>query len=220
MLRILNRTSIAIVLSLLSLLVALPISAEDYDEAVDGPLSSDGLNPTALIGTLGSNLVDGSVGVHPDVRYFSITVPAGAELTAIQLTEHTSGDNTSWFAAMSGAQFTENDTSGFLINTENLLGHAHIGTANGTSLPHNVLPNMNIPNTPLPAGTYSFRMQNWGTGIDFAFNMVLAESEPSAVTVKTSETHTQTGEPTSWFVPLIGLACLLIATTRTARLRL
>ena len=144
----------------------------------DGPISGDGLNPTAITVAAGVNTINSSVSTFPDVGYFTIAVPADHQLDAINLTAHTNGDLTSWFAAMSGVQFTENSTDTSEIDVGNMLGQSHIGS--GNALPYNVMPSMGL-NTPLAAGDYSFRIQNWGSGIDFTLDYVISPSVPTSV---------------------------------------
>ncbi len=185
------------------------ISADDHDEAVDGPVSGDGLNPTALNGTLGDNIIDGSVANFPDVRYFSITVPDGMQISAINHIEDQGGDGGNWFAIMSGPQFTENSTNSGDINTDNMLGNAVIGNRFG-GVPQNVMSRMGLPET-LPPGTYSFRIQNWGSGFNFAFNIELTEASVTAVSL--TSTHSSTPQATALILLLSGM--LLTISMRT-----
>ncbi len=180
------------------------VSADDHDEAVDGPVSANGLSPTAINGTLGSNIIDGSVNNYPDVRYFSIEVPTGLQITAINHIEDVDGDGGNWFAAMVGPQFTQNSTDQFDIDTSKLLGHAVIGPNYG-GVPQNVMSRMGF-DAPLPPDTYSFRIQNWGSGVDFAFNIELSEVGTTAVSLSQPQaTHA--------LPALISLLTLLVCMT-------
>ena len=170
------------IVSCIVLLLILIVSA---DVLASGGLSTDGLNPTNFDLSNGSNPIAGMVNSYPDVRYFRVVVPTDHELTAINLTTHTNGDSTSWFAAMAGPQFTETSTNSGEIDVSKLLAHAHIGTG-GNTLPYNVLPSMGIT-TPLSAGTYSFRIQNWGTGIQFSFDFDVVNTPPSSVTLNQAQ---------------------------------
>ena len=169
---------------LLILVVICGLFVADGGVSAETTLSSDGLNPTAFTLAAGSNPISGVAIGHPDVRYFSVTVPADHYISAIKLTQHQNGDSTSWFAAMSGSQFTENSTSASLINVSNLLGESHVGTG-VNALPYDVMPDMDF-SMPLSTGTYSFRMQNWQTGITFAFDIEVSPGQPSSVAVQST----------------------------------
>ena len=76
---------------------AAPASADViWDEAINGDLSSDNLNPTLLAFVPGSNMVFGSTSPEPelDPDYFTMVIPAGYELSSIIFEEYVSGDTT------------------------------------------------------------------------------------------------------------------------------
>ena len=152
----------------------------------NGALSRDGLAPTQISPSTASTIsIADSVTGFPDVAYFTVNVPAGHQLDAIRLMEDSTGDGVYWFAVMSGNQFTENSTNSGEINVNNLLGHAHIGSANG-DLNQNLLPAMGINGQgftpPLSEGAYSFRIQNWGSGGTFALDAEVSANPTTAVT--------------------------------------
>lgn len=63
-------------------------AASTWDESANDDLSGDGLSPTQLAMTIGSNNVIGTTGDGGgggDRDYFSFTVPNGAALTATSL---------------------------------------------------------------------------------------------------------------------------------------
>jgi len=150
------------------------VFATDFDSMIDGDMSKDGLAPTSITLTEGDNSIISFVNRYTDVRYFSVIVPEGYEVQNLFLTKHENGDNVSWFAVMEGDQFTENSINQFDINVGNMLAQSHISGV-GTDLFEP------LSLTTLPSGTYSFRIQNWGTGVDFGFNFVVAEAEEIVV---------------------------------------
>lgn len=174
-----------------------------------GALSRDGLAPTQFSPTTtGTTSIADSVVGFPDVAYFTVNVPAGHQLDAIRLIDDSTGDGTYWFAIMSGNQFTENSTNSGQINVNNLLGHAHIGTAQG-DLNQNLLPEMGTNGQgftlPLSEGAYSFRIQNWGSGGTFALDAEISATPTTAVTAL----HGITDHGTS--LPQITLAIVFTA---------
>lgn len=76
-------------LALLAVLVSPALAAVAHDEAIDGDLSSDPLNPTELTFQDGGNTIIGTignVGSPADVRdYITFTVPPGHVLGALDL---------------------------------------------------------------------------------------------------------------------------------------
>src|SRR5436190_12141432 len=68
-------------------LLALPSAAFAYNEASDGELSSNGSAPTAVAFVTGNNTVSGTLntGAADNRDYFTFSVPAGHQLSAIRL---------------------------------------------------------------------------------------------------------------------------------------
>ena len=60
-----------------------------FDEATDSDIINDPNNPQFLQLATGGNRINGTV-VSPDLDYITINVPAGSELTAIELIEYVS----------------------------------------------------------------------------------------------------------------------------------
>jgi hypothetical protein len=150
-------------------------AATVWDEAIGGDLSSDGLAPTALTVSGGSNRVLGSVGNGGsgiDRDYFSFLVPTGFVLDAIRLLDNTSvSGGASFIAIQAGPQLTVSPSG---AGVENLLGFTHYGNdLIGTDL----LPTMAIKFTGvLPSGAYSVWVQETGGpasyGLDFSISAV------------------------------------------------
>src|SRR5580765_3237947 len=150
--------------ALLAALLCMPATSSaafDYDEAVDGDLSNDGLNPTVLPPTEGVNTLAAS-SVAGDLDYFTFGVLSGFKLDAIVLTSFDSTDDLAFAAVQSGTTFTEPPVG---TDPANLLGWVHFGTALvGTD----ILDDMGLGDgaigftPPLPRGFYSFWIQQTG----------------------------------------------------------
>src|SRR5262245_5831148 len=97
-----------------------------YDEGVSGPLSNNRLAPTALVAALGTNSVI-ATSQAGDREYWSITLAAGTQLSAINLVSY-SGTDIAFIAVQSGTTFTEPPTG---TNVANLLGYTHFGPGAG-----------------------------------------------------------------------------------------
>jgi subtilisin-like proprotein convertase family protein len=134
-----------------------------WDEAVDGDLSNDKNQPTRLNLAYGNNVVTGAVGTGSEDDFFSFTVPEGMNLAKIRLLDYSSSSNTTFFGI---------DDSPIYNTTDPPFGRATIGAA---SVGTNILPAMGTSlgnfTPPLPAGTYSFWLDENGTresyGLEF-----------------------------------------------------
>jgi hypothetical protein len=166
--------------SVLGLGLSTAHAATIWDEAQNGDLSNDGLSPTALIVSNGSNQVLGTTGTTSngiDRDYFKFTVPAGATLSAIQLLGNTAvSGSVSFIALQGGPQLTVTPTGG---GVEQLLALGHYGNDQiGTDL----LPTIKLgPPGPLPSGTYSVWVQDTGGPASYGFDFVI--SPPAAAKV-------------------------------------
>lgn len=167
-------------------LLAGPCLANDYNEAISGDLSNLGLSPT-LLGTLtpGSNQIFGTTGrgaAGIDRDYFTVTIPAGYQLSAlIELPGTSVGGATSFLGVQAGKQVTLPTTTTTAVG---LLGWTHYGAGD---INVNLLPRMGIPDTgssgftpPLGAGDYAFWIQDFNAGqFNYGFNLVVqAVPEP------------------------------------------
>ena len=139
--------------------------ANDYDEALQGDLSNDRLNPTQLALDPGTNTLIASQGQVPplDRDYLTITVPAGSVWTGLNLVDYQAVQgNQAFMGFQSGTTFTvtpqaaaPSDMLGALVYS-----HTHIGT--------DILPTLdNLPGVigytiPLPAGDYTFWLNQTG----------------------------------------------------------
>ena len=163
-----------------------------WNEAINGDFSNGGLAPTAVSIAAGSNVIIGSTGRNAatnivDRDYFSVTVPAGHVWTSMQLLPGSGGiGGGAFLGLMNGAQFTvPPDTQ----TAAGMLGWAIYDEGNVGS---DLLLAMSVPglgssgfDIPLPAGTYSFWVQELTVGVA-PYNFELAVSAvPEASTAMT-----------------------------------
>lgn len=173
--------------ALLSLCAAGAHAATAWDESASGDLSNNGLATTAVVMVPGENLLIGStgrVGGVVDRDYFSFTLPAGWQLdtlTVLPGTKALGAAPASFIAVQAGPQVTVNPTGG---SAAGLLGWAHYGENDiGTDILGlmGVAPGAIGFAGALPAGTYSFWIQDSGTGVaDYRLSFgVSAVPEPA-----------------------------------------
>jgi PEP-CTERM motif len=170
-----------------------------YNESVSGDLSGSGLSPTPITVALGSNQVFGTTGRVAgvvDLDYFRFTVPVGEVLTGITILPGTAGLGPlgdSFIGMQAGSQVTVLPSA---TDATGLLGWFHYDDSDvGT----NILPLMATSGfgstgftPPLPAGSYSFWVQELSSGTaPYGFDFTLA-----------------TPEPASWAMLLAGLALI------------
>jgi hypothetical protein len=151
-----------------------------YNEATQGDLSNSGLNPTPITVTSGSNQIFGTTGRGTnalDRDYFTITIPAGLQLTSIMEMAGTSvGGAVSFIGIQAGNQVTVPTNA---VDATGLLGWSHYG---GATQDTDILAAMSIPDQgssgftrPLNAGNYSFWIQDFNAGsFSYGFDLVLA----------------------------------------------
>lgn len=162
-------------------------AATAWDEALSGDLANTGTSPTAVNFGLGSNIVTGTTGRNSGVvdrDYFSFTLPAGWQLDTLNVVSATAigASALSFIAVQAGPQVTVNPTGG---SATGLLGYAHYGENDvGTDILQimGFGPGASGFSGALPAGSYSYWIQDTGTGIaaytlDFG---VSAVPEPSS----------------------------------------
>ncbi len=146
-----------------------------HDEAVHGDLSDSGLAPNAYTLAAGTGSLKATTG-EGDLDYLALTVPAGHELTAIMVASYQGLDPIGFIGVMTGPQFTEPPAA---PNVANILGYAHFGPGLvGTD----ILDDMGIGpfaigfTPPLPAGTYSFWLQQLGLVMTYQLDFVVESS--------------------------------------------
>lgn len=134
-----------------------------HDESVDGDLSGDRFNPTAYVLGLGSNrlIATSSPG---DREFVALTVPAGMLMSALIQVDYIGEDEVAFAAVDDGPQFLVDPDA---FTTAGMLGWTHFGPlifSNGSD----ILPAMGMGSgadgfvPPLPAGTYTFWLQQTG----------------------------------------------------------
>lgn len=176
-----TRTTPQLAALLLALGFAAPgLSAVVWDEANNGDLSNDGLTPTTLGVSLGSNIVNGSTGnpgTGVDRDYFRFTIPVGAALTSITIQPNTTVSGSSSFIGLqAGPQLTVTPSG---VGVENLIGFSHYGNAD---VGVNLLPLLAASFiSGLPSGTYSLWLQETGGPVDYGIDFgVTAVPLPAA----------------------------------------
>jgi len=186
--------AIACGLAIAAILLSGNAWAASWTESVNGDLSNNGLAPSALVLTNGSNPVGGAFGKSPtpelfDRDYIAVTVPTGFRLKRLKLVSLEAGGAASFIGMQAGPQVTMPPTS---FDPSPLLGWTHfVPSQAGTDL----LTAMGIT-PPLPAGAYSVWLQEtdetqiWPYAVDFELEPV-----PSVTAKK---------------VPALGLASLLL----------
>jgi hypothetical protein len=155
-----------------------------WNESVNGDISGNRLAPTSVALSVGSNDVIGSVVGNPsDIDYLTMTVPAGDNLSQIILESFTSTDQKGFIGIQNGTTFTEPPTG---TNVANLLGYTHFGPGAG-NVGLDILPSMGTGagshgfTAPLPAGSYTFWIQQLGALTNYDFNFAVTRvPEPSS----------------------------------------
>lgn len=156
-------------------------AAPIWNEGVDGDLSNDRLNPTALTLAVGSNTITGSV-TAGERDYFRFNVPTGYSVTQLVLSAY-SPSNLGFLAVQSGTQITVDPG---LPSATPLLGYVHTGPQVGTDILDDLgASNLLAPPAqgfvpPLGPGDYSFWMQQTSAIVtSYTFDVVVVP-EPSA----------------------------------------
>lgn len=144
-----------------------------HDEGSAGDLSNDRLAPTALFPAVGTNSII-ATSVFGDREYFSLTLPAGTQLEAINLVSFSTAD-LAFIAVQSGSTFTEPPTG---ANVTKILGYTHFGPDGGAT--GDILDDMGTGAgaigfaPPLPSGTYTFWAQQLNGPTTYRLDFVVA----------------------------------------------
>ena len=158
------RGSSALLAAMLSVLVTSVAHATTFND-VASDLSNSFAAPSVLNLSAGSNLITGRTGTQAgiDRDYFTITVPAGFRLSAINLVA-TDVPSLSFLGVENGTAFSNPATT----TPAQLLGYVHFGQSLvGT----NILDDIGLGagaqgfSGPLNAGTYSFWLQENSTPV-------------------------------------------------------
>ncbi|MFM9835629.1 MAG: PEP-CTERM sorting domain-containing protein [Methylophilaceae bacterium] len=162
--------------------------AATYDEAINGDLSNDRLNPSFLAltdspvganGLSGNNIISGRIGAVNGVvdrDYLHIIVPTGYVWSELRLGNQTTvGGNGSFIGLAAGSTIPIPPNA---INASGLLGYKVYGAAD---LSNNILNAMAVSgngssgfNSPLGAGDYTLWIQELATGnFNYRFNLII-----------------------------------------------
>jgi hypothetical protein len=152
-------------------------AATVWDESTRGDLSNNGLAPTALVTTVGHNLVLGTTGNDGsgiDRDYFSFTIPAGAALTELWLLPATSvSGGASFIGIQAGPQLTVTPSGGGI---EAFYGFGHY---DNSQIGSDILAALVGPaKAPVPAGTYAVWVQETGGPARYALDFVITSAVP------------------------------------------
>ncbi|MGE3109993.1 MAG: hypothetical protein AB7G11_06265 [Phycisphaerales bacterium] len=149
-----------------------------YDEGFAGDISNDRFNPTAFNLAAGDNQLvgvifgdDGQGNIDRD--YFSLTIPAGLQLSQIVHLDYISTDFGAFMGIEEGPIFpidpdqaTPGDLLGWVIFGPSTVGVDLLPTMGGNG--RGFTP-------PLSAGTYTFWVQQTGDYTDYIMNFVVTE---------------------------------------------
>jgi hypothetical protein len=164
-----------------------------YKESMSGDLSNSGMAPTLLTVSLGLNDVYGTTGKSSagviDRDYFTFTIPQGMELASITVlpgTESLGANDVSFIGVESGPQVTVNPSTA--TDATGLLGWWHYGAQD---IGVDILPLMGSAGdnstgftAPLPAGTYSFWIQEASVGsVPYGLEFAVITPEPATWTM-------------------------------------
>lgn len=171
-------------LSLISLLLPSVVSAATWNEGTNGDLSGDRLSPTSLTLSLGTNSVTATSGGSPTVdrEYLHVTLPAGLQLSAINVASYAGTDSKAFIGVQSGSTMTVDPAA---PSAATLLGYYHFLE---DDLGTNVLDDMAtgpgaIGFTPPLAGSdYTFWMQQTGAPATYQLDFVTVP-EPAGLTL-------------------------------------
>lgn len=150
-----------------------PVDVLLFDEATDSDIINDPNNPQFLQFAVGQNRLNAAV-VAPDLDYITVNVPAGSQLTSIQLDDYSSVDDRSFIAIQAGSVFT---VLADAPAVEDLLGYLHFGE---NMIDADILAGIGLGEgaqgftPPLEAGDYSFWIQETGgEPVNFSMNFVV-----------------------------------------------
>lgn len=162
-----------------------------HDEAVNGLLSNDNMNPTVLNFSIGENTVVGNVDEargSMNVDVFTFNVPVGAEWTSMTVDAYQSSDDVSFLAIDDTTTFPYDVFELDQVNFGGLPENAFIGgtTFGSSDIGRNILGRAgNISGSrftpPLPSGDYTVYVQQIGSSTDYSltFSVISAVPEPS-----------------------------------------
>lgn len=170
-------------LAAMTLALSIPAAADViHDESVDGDLSNDRFNPTAYTLSAGSNSVI-ATSQQGDREFIALTIPAGLQLSSLIQVSFVGDDGVAFAGVQAGPVMTVDPDS---FSAVGLLGWTHFGPFIFTD-GSDILPAMGqgfdadgfVP--PLPAGTYTFWLQQAGSPSTFELDFVVTPAPGAAV---------------------------------------
>lgn len=166
--------------AMLALAAGASHAATVWDDAATD-LSNDRFNPTPIAVSLGHNVVlglTGDAGEGVDRDYFRFTIPDGAVLSALWLLPSTSvSGSASFIAIQAGPQVTVTPSGG---GAQALYGLGHYDNSQiGSDF---LVTLVGQGKAPVPAGTYSFWVQETGGVVGYALDFVITPSVPEPAT--------------------------------------
>jgi hypothetical protein len=156
--------------------VPVPSSTATHDESIDGDLSNDRLAPTAFVLASGNNTFVTNQRCNAsgrDIDYFTVEVPTGQQLSSVVLDAYVSDPNNLAFVGLqAGSTFTadassatEADLLGGMIYGANEIGQDILGAIGTLAGAIGFTP-------PLPAGNYTFWLNQIDTNSAASFNLI------------------------------------------------
>jgi hypothetical protein len=166
-----------------------------WNETVNGDLSNNQAAPTSFNLAPGTSSVIGTVNGSTDSQdWVEVTIPAGFQLSGYTLASYVSTDAQGFTGVQAGTTFV-----GSAFSAGSYLGYTHFGTGAqnasepaGSNVGDNLLPIMgdNINQSPgslgftppLPAGPYTFLIQQLGASTAYQFDFaVTSVPEPASL---------------------------------------
>ena len=155
-------------------------AATVWSESVQGDLSGNRTAPSVVALLPGDNDVI-ATSQGGDLEYFRVTVPTGAQLAGIALRSYSAFD-VSFIGVQQGSTFTVDAAA---AQPDDLYGYAHFGPGQVNT---NILDDIGAGfdaqgfTPPLPAGTYTFWVQQLSGATNYDLNFQVAPvPEPGAL---------------------------------------
>lgn len=150
-----------------------------WDEAIDGDLSNDRFMPNTFTLAPGIHSLRATSG-QGDREFLTITIPAGAELAAIILTEYSTPDDVMFVSVVAGPIMTVDPDS---PDPAGLLGWTYIGEP-AVPVGEDILLPMSFGGQgftpPLGPGQYAFWMQQLNGPTAFGLDFVVLPAPGAA----------------------------------------